>query len=181
MPSKLTKGVAWIMAATVFFSLLAMILGDAGSDYVLWVQQCSGIDIIKLWSLPARLFTTLAPADLVSQLLLLWIFACPLETKMGTRPFCRLFFFCGLTAWISTFMFGSWNHTPWAALSGLLVAYARLFPQERVTLMLCYPVPTAWLAVAFLLIHVALAPMSWFHVGVVAGIAYVQTKPKATV
>jgi membrane associated rhomboid family serine protease len=93
-----------------------------------------------------------------------------LEQRIGTRPFIVLFLLAGLAG---TLLFAALN---WGdsyvyvvgasgAISGILGGFARLYPSDRIMILLLPPMP-AWIAViVFFVLQIILIPVS-------SGIAY---------
>lgn len=82
-------------------------------------------------------------------LLWLWIFGCDVERHWGTRRFVKFYILSGLAAAVCTLLVALMNEriamTPTigasGAILGVLVAYAMLFPENRITLLVFFVLP----------------------------------------
>ena len=129
--------------------------------------------------------------------LAIYVFGRPLEATLGKNSFLRLYFLSGVAggflqtaaSWLALTVFGS--HLlggsvlgASAGAYGLVAAYAALFPEQRLTLLLAFIIPVSMRA-KFLLLFSALLEVFWIlvpndnvahaaHVGgMLAGLAYV--------
>ena len=179
MPDRLTRVVRWIIAATILFSAACWLAFDLGfTAYASSLQRCTTDGFFStLWLLPSRLFTYLDPSELVVQTAILWFFGCPVEEKLGSGRYAALFFSCALAIWLVTSLFAVPNYAPWAGVVATLVAYFKLFPEEKSSIVLLYPVNNSHLALVVLAMHVYFRPAIVLEAGIAASLAYFMIRP----
>jgi membrane associated rhomboid family serine protease len=86
---------------------------------------------------------------LLFNMLVVWMFGCDVERHWGTRRFMRFYILSGLAAALCTMLVAilsskiAGNPTIGAsgAVLGVLVGYAMLFPNNRITLLLAFVIP----------------------------------------
>lgn len=75
----------------------------------------------------------------------LWMFGGDLERVWGTRRFLSYYFFTGVGAGLLTVLLTPHGYIPTigasGAIYGLLLAYARYFPERRILLYFLFPIP----------------------------------------
>ena len=173
MPPKLTPAVRGIVTLSFLFSVACWLAVDFGMiAYAFSIQKGGPSALLQFWMLPSRFFTYFDPSDFLAQMAILWIFGCPLEKRLGLLKFSGLFFLCGLATLIVTCLFGVANYAPWAGVVGVLVGYVKLFPEEKTSILLLYPVKNAHLALIYLAIQVFLAPGSSIEFCIAAVLGY---------
>ncbi|OGS56421.1 MAG: hypothetical protein A3K60_00245 [Euryarchaeota archaeon RBG_19FT_COMBO_56_21] len=131
---------------------------------------------------PSRLYTVLTSMyshvsleHILFNVLALIFIGVFLEQSIGTRPFVVIYFVAGLAGTLA-FAAANWS-TPYqgavgasGAISGILGAAARLYPNERFSLMALIPMPLWVLSIIFVLIQLLIAfsysDIAWeAHVG----------------
>ncbi len=103
----------------------------------------------KIWELGTYLFlhSETSIFHIFFNMFTLWVFGCDVERWMGTKKFLRYYFITGIGAGIIyTLLY--WNsQTPVigasGALYGVMVAFALLFPNRIITLLLFFVLPVS--------------------------------------
>jgi len=109
----------------------------------LWPQQV--INRFALWQLVTYLFLHGSLLHLVFNLFTLWMFGCDVERALGSKRFIWYFLITGVGAGLFHLAF-NWNSlTPVigasGAIYGVLVAFAVLFPNREITLLVFFVLP----------------------------------------
>jgi membrane associated rhomboid family serine protease len=123
----------------------------------------------------------------------LWLFGPAVEARWGAGTFVRFYLFCALGGWFAHMVFGSSGTIligSTAAVIGVALAYARLWPDEPVRLFGAVPTSSRWLVfivIALLVVdgtlsaEVALGSAYLAHLGgLVAASAALHAGPSAT-
>jgi membrane associated rhomboid family serine protease len=113
------------------------------------------IDAGRSYTILTSMFAHAGPQHLVFNLLGLVFLGTMFEQKIGTRPFMIIYMITGVCGTLLLAVF-RWNDLVLVvgasgAISGILGAFARLFPNERVTMLLMpmFPMPIWVLALGF--------------------------------
>lgn len=103
-----------------------------------------------------RLFTYMFVHDthgvlhILFNMLMLWMFGAPVAREMGEGGFLRLYLFSGLFAGLCSMLFYGVTGNPAivvgasGAIFGLLVAFARFYPEQRLLMFFIFPVPVRY-------------------------------------
>jgi membrane associated rhomboid family serine protease len=98
-----------------------------------------------LWQLLTYLFLHGSFFHLFLNMFTLWMFGGDLERVWGTRRFLTYYFFTGVGAGLLTVVLTPHGYIPTigasGAIYGLLLAYARFFPERRILLYFLFPIP----------------------------------------
>lgn len=124
------------------------------------------VDPARTYTLLTSMFSHADFGHILLNMLGLAFIGMPFEERIGTRPFIVLYFICGL-AGTMVFAVAQWGNPYVAvvgasgAISGVLGAYARMFPNERMSMILMFiPLPPMriWIIVGlFVLIQTVFA------------------------
>jgi membrane associated rhomboid family serine protease len=84
---------------------------------------------------------------LLVNMLVLFFFGPPLETRWGSTEFIKFYFICGLGGVALSFVFGSeaWIVGASAAIYGLMLAFAMNWPEAPIYIWGIFPVKAKWL------------------------------------
>jgi rhomboid family protein len=109
---------------------------------------------LQLWRIGTYMFLHGGVTHLVFNMLALFMFGCAVERTWGTSLFYRYYFLCGLGAAVFAFIpYGPFYDSPIigasGAIYGLLVAYAVLFPYNKIWVFMTFPVEARYLVVAY--------------------------------
>jgi membrane associated rhomboid family serine protease len=99
-----------------------------------------------LWQFASYLFLHVGIAHLFFNMLALWMFGCDVEQAIGSRRFLFLFFFSGIGAGVCAYIFYPMFTVIMGAsgaVFGVIVAFAMLFPERVVTLLLFFVIPVS--------------------------------------
>src|SRR5438270_12814370 len=140
----LTGGVKWLGGATLAISVLAAVLGDTGERLKIIVAFTPARFWHGwVWQPLTYTFLNLDPVSLLFALLGLWLLGASLEQMWGTRRFITFYFATAALGAVVTALVGlvaretvwSWHYAGnWAALEGLIAAFAVLMPDARIFL-----------------------------------------------
>jgi hypothetical protein len=86
-------------------------------------------------------------------MLVLFFFGPPLESRWGSREFVKYYLLCGLGGVALSFVFASyWIVGASAAIYGLMLAFAMLWPEAPIYVWGIFPVKAKWLVGFFFLV-----------------------------
>lgn len=91
---------------------------------------------------------------LLINLFVLWMFGTEIELTWGTKRFFKYYFLTGIAGGVFTVMFQPNSTFPTvgasAAIYGLLVAYAVMFPNRTIYLYFLFPIKVKWAVILFI-------------------------------
>ncbi len=145
-----------------------------------------------LWQLVTYMFLHGGIWHLALNMLILWMFGSTLEARLGSKRFLQLYFISGVGAGLCHALASWGSRIPMLGASGaifaLLIAYAMLFPDRYITLLLFFVFPVTLkakhLVLGFVLLEIlaviSAAPDGVAHYahlgGLVFGYAYMKWK-----
>ena len=105
--------------------------------------------LIRPWTLVTYMFLHGGFMHILFNMLTLYFFGPRVEERMGSRRFLILYFLSGLTGAAASFLFAFNSAVIGAsgAVFGVMLAYARFWPDAQILLYFMIPVPV-WLALA---------------------------------
>jgi len=116
-----------------------------------------------VWQLATYVFLHGGILHLLFNLLALWMFGSDVEERMGTARFVRFWFITGIGAGLVAVAFGWGERFPVVgasgAIFGILVAFAKFFPQRPVTLLVMFFLPVTLQARMLVLVYGAIEVM----------------------
>lgn len=146
---RITSAVQWLIAANVFVYFLQLTLLNPGD-----VQSALGFQTKNLghqwWTIATYMFVHGGFWHLALNVYTLWLFGPRVEWKWGTREFVRFYLFCGLGGWFAHLAFvpgDSMLIGASAAVFGVMLAYASLWPDEQLFLFGVIPTTVRWLVI----------------------------------
>jgi membrane associated rhomboid family serine protease len=111
-----------------------------------------------VWQLVTYMFLHSSLMHIGLNMLVIWMFGRTLEQVWGSSRFLRFYFACGLGGAVFSFVFAF--NTPVigasAAAYGILLAYAVMFPNQRLLIWFVIPVKARTLAIALALISLVM-------------------------
>ncbi len=155
----LTRGVKYLLIATAVLSvgtagLLSWHEGPYG-EFLAQNLAFRGTDVVhgKVWELATYTFLNVSPISLLLALLMLWMFASPLERRWRTSRFLTFYFATTVVAALCTAAVGLLarniavfpNAGIWTALEALSAAFAVSFPDDRINMFFFMPVQARYL------------------------------------
>ena len=181
----LTRGVKILLITNVSIYFLQQFMGDLligalGVTPVKVLQDLSVHQIFTYMFLHGGLF------HILINMFVLWMFGTEIEKTWGTKRFFKYYFLTGVAGGIFTVMFQPNATYPTigasAAIYGLLVAYAVLFPNRTIYLYFLFPIKVKYAVILFIGLEI-LAVLStqpdgvghWAHLGgAVVGFIYLK-------
>jgi len=148
----LTPAVKYIIIANVavyFVQMLFLLRTQTGIGSFLGLIPFEVTHHFKLWQLGTYLFlhSETSIFHIFFNMFTLWIFGCEVERWMGTKKFLQYYFLTGIGAGI-IYTLIYWNSVnpvigASGALYGVMVAFAVLFPNRIITLLLFFILPVS--------------------------------------
>ena len=144
-----TSAVQWLIAinAAVYFIQLTVL---KPSD----VQSALGFQARNLghqwWTIGTYMFVHGGFWQIALNMYTLWLFGPRVERKWGASEFLRFYLFCGLGGWFAHLAFVPGDSLligASAAVLGVMLAYASLWPDEQLLVFGVIPTTVRWLAV----------------------------------
>ncbi len=170
-----------LIANTVAFFLSWVI----GLDLVVrWLAFAPSAILTRPWGIVTYMFLHGDFWHLFVNMLVLFFFGPPLERRWGSREFVKYYFLCGLGGVALSFVFasGAWVIGASAAMYGLMLAFAMIWPTMPIYIWGIFPVQARWL-VAFLFVVTVMSAFGgsqggvahFAHLGgIVAGFLYLK-------
>ncbi len=130
------------------------------------LQPYDIIHSFKIWQFGSYLFLHSEQSifHIFFNMFTLWIFGCEVERWMGSGKFLRYYLISGVGAGIFHVLFNWGSHTPVigasGAIYGVLVAFAVIFPDRIVTLLLFFILPVSLKAKHLVAIFVGISLFS---------------------
>ncbi len=111
-----------------------------------------------IWQVITYMFLHAGFIHLLFNMIMLWLFGSLLETVWGSRRFLNYYFTCGIGGAVFSFIFNYNHHIMGAsaAIFGLYLAYAMLFPNSYVYLYFLFPVKAKHLLIFLAALQLAL-------------------------
>ncbi len=122
---------------------LSQIFGLCSDKYIRGTDHV--FPVFLIWQIFTYMFLHGGVLHLAFNMFLLWMFGRELESLWGEKAFLRYYLICGVGAGVVTYFFtlGSTVITIGAsgAVFGVLVAYAVIYPEQLITLLLFFVLP----------------------------------------
>ena len=191
----LTRGVKWLIGLTAVLSVAAGAIAS-------WVNPETGRllfenlafrggDVLRgrVWQLFTFTFLNVNPISLLLAVLMLWMFASPLERRWRTQRFVGFYFTTTALAAAATTLIGlvapgvraETVAGIWTGVEALSAAYAISFPDERIYMFLFLPLQARYLihlslgiTVLFIIMTGSVLPFVTPTLGLVAGIVFAK-------
>ncbi len=146
----LTPAIKYLLISNTAVFLLSLIVG-AGS-FSSWFGMTPGtvFSEFRLWQFFTYMFIHAGPWHLIFNMFFLWMFGCEVERTLGTREFVKYYLACGVGAAllhliVSFLLSSSGVDVPVVgasgAIYGVMAAFAVLFPERVITLLLFLVLP----------------------------------------
>lgn len=156
-PGPITPAVKWIIWANVAMFVVSL----AFPRFVLAYLALSPDKVLHgwVWQPATYMFLHADPLHILFNMLGVWMFGVELERLWGTKFFLRYYAVCGLGAAITTLAVGLLPFTfatavyesvtvgASGALYGLLLAFAKYYPNRPILMMLLFPVPAKYFVI----------------------------------
>ena len=148
--ARFTPAIRAIIAANVLIYVAQHLLGPSFT-YTFGMIPWAVLHRFAVWQLVTYMFLHGGVFHLLFNLFTLWMFGGEVEEALGTRQFVRFYFLTGIGGALFYLAFRAGSTVPVigasAAIYGVLVAFAVLFPHRIVTLLLFLVFPVnlkAW-------------------------------------
>ena len=146
---RITPVVQWLIAINAFVYFIQLTVLKPGD-----VQAALGFQTKDLghqwWTIGTYMFVHAGFQHFVLNMYALWLFGPRVEWKWGGGEFLRFYLFCGLGGWFAHLAFVPGDPLligASAAVFGVMLAYATLWPAEQLFLFGIVPTTVRWLAV----------------------------------
>ena len=146
---RLMSAVQWLIAVNVFVYFVQLTVLKPGD-----VQGALGFQTKDLghqwWTIGTYMFVHGGFWHLALNMYTLWLFGPRVERKWGAREFLRFYLFCGLGGWFAHLVFVPGDTLligASAAVFGVMLAYASLWPDEQLFVFGMIPTTVRWLVI----------------------------------
>jgi membrane associated rhomboid family serine protease len=167
---RITSAVQWLIAVNVFVYFIQLTILNSGD-----VQSALGFETKDLgrhwWTIGTYMFVHGGFWHLALNLYTLWLFGPRVEWKWGTPEFLRFYVFCGLGGWFAHLAFVPGDTLligASAAVFGVMLAYASLWPDEQIFVFGVIPSTVRWLVIFAGVLNIA----GGIATGAQGGVAY---------
>ena len=116
----------------------------------------------RIWQFFTYMFLHGGVVHIFFNMLFLWMFGCEVERSLGSKEFLKLYVICGVGAAILQLIF-SFDSTvigASGAIYGVMVAFAVLFPERVITLLLFFVLPVQLKAKYLVMIFIGISLLS---------------------
>jgi len=154
----LSPAVKRLIAATIICFVVQNI-GGGVVDRTFALVPALAVPHLYLWQFATYIFLHANLIHLLFNMFVLWMFGPDVEGVLGTRRFTYFYFFCGIGAGLCSVLFyppATFIMGASGAIFGLMVAFAMLFPERVVTLLLFFVLPVNMKAKHLVLIFAGL-------------------------
>jgi len=144
--ARLTPGVKYLLIATSAVYLLQLVFWQ---PMIHWfaLNPKMILQSFAIWQFFTYMFLHGSFLHILFNLFVLWIFGAEVENAWGTKPFLKYYFITGIGAGVIDFLvnliFGMHVITVGAsgAIYGLIIAFAIIFPERYITLLVLFVLP----------------------------------------
>jgi len=189
---RLTPAVQWLLLGAVATWVLQLTL-LAPADVQASLGFLPRAFITRWWTIATYAFVHVDAWHLLLNGYVLWLFGPRVEQRWGSAAFVRFYMMCAIGGWFAHLVFGQNSATligATAPVLGVALAYARLWPDERVYLFGAVPTTSRWLVAivgSLLVVDGALSTeiaLGWGYFahlgGAVAAWAVLRAEPSST-
>jgi len=105
------------------------------------------VEKLYVWQLVTYMFLHGNFTHIFFNMLMLWLFGATIESVWGGRNFLRYYIFCGIGGALASLVFNYNSHVVGAsaAVFGIYLAYAMMFPNNRIYVYFLFPIKAKWL------------------------------------
>ncbi len=149
---RMPRGIKILLIANALVYILQMIVGPKmtlifGATPAKILQDLSVYQLVTYMFLHGGLF------HIAINMFVLWMFGPEIELAWGTKQFFKYYFLTGISGGIFTVMFQPNSVIPTigasAAIYGVLVAYAMMFPNRTIYLYFLFPIKVKYAVILF--------------------------------
>lgn len=144
--ARLTPGVKYLLIATSAVYLLQLVFWQPMLHWFALNPRMI-LHSFAIWQFFTYMFLHGNFLHILFNLFILWIFGAEVENAWGTKPFLKYYFITGIGAGVIDFLvnliFGMHVITIGAsgAIYGLIIAFALIFPERYITLLILFVLP----------------------------------------
>lgn len=158
----LTKAIKYLLIINIVVYVFQHLIGPS---LIKWFGLFPHTVFTKfqIWQLVSYMFlhSQSDPLHLIFNMFVLWMFGGEVERTLGTREFVKYYLICGVGAALLHVMIFFDSSTPVVgasgAIYGVMVAFAVLFPDRTITLLLFFILPVQILAKYLVMIFAAIS------------------------
>lgn len=149
---QLTPVVKKLIIANVVIFVVSRVIGD-GLVESLFAFQPRRV-LLQPWGAITYMFLHGDLMHLAGNMIVLFFFGPPIESRWGSREFTKYFLICGMGGVALSFIFASSASIigASAAVYGLMLAFAMIWPKAPIYVWGIYPVQARWLVAFFFLL-----------------------------
>jgi len=148
----LPRGIKMLLIANGVIYLLQLFVGPK-MTYALGVTPTRVLQDLSVHQLVTYMFLHGGLFHILINMFILWMFGTEIELTWGTRRFFKYYFLTGIAGGIFTVMFQPNSPVPTigasAAIYGILVAYAVMFPNRTIYLYFLFPIKVKYAVILF--------------------------------
>lgn len=148
----LPRGIKILLIANGAVYLLQLLIGPS-MTYALGVTPTKVLQDLSVHQLVTYMFLHGGLFHILINMFILWMFGTEIELTWGTGRFFKYYFLTGIAGGIFTVMFQPNSPVPTigasAAIYGILVAYALLFPNRMIYLYFLFPIKVKYAVIMF--------------------------------
>jgi membrane associated rhomboid family serine protease len=158
-PGPITPAVKWIIWANVAMFVLTLLVGERAIFPPLGLAPSAVLERGWVWQGVTYMFLHAGAMHILFNMLGVWMFGVELERLWGTRFFVRYYAVTGVGAALTTIVVGllpfefaasvyaSLTVGASGALYGILLAFAKYYPERPILMMLLFPVPAKYFVI----------------------------------
>lgn len=153
---RLTRAVQWLLGINVAVYFLQLTVLQPSDVQLALGFRRGDLEAGRWWSVATYMFAHGGFWHLALNMYSLWLFGPRVERGWGARRFAGFYLFCGLGGWLlHLFVAGdSLLIGASAAILGVMLAYATLWPDDEVLLFGVVPMTIKWLMIGIALMNV---------------------------
>jgi len=152
----LTTAIKYLLITNTAIFILQQLTFDGQSSFITeWFKLTRG-DVVShlfIWQLVTYMFLHGGVLHLVINMFMLWMFGCEVERELGTREFIKYYLICGAGGGVFHLLVNPAGVVGASgAIFGVMAAFAVLFPNRVITLLLFLILPVQMKAKYFVMI-----------------------------
>ena len=142
----------WVKRLLIANTVVFLITTVSPEFFFRWFAFTPSEILVRPWGLITYMFLHADFWHLFFNMLILFFFGPPLESRWGSREFVKYYFLCGLGGVALSFLFASYGIVgASAAMYGIMLAFALYWPNAPIYIWGILPVKAKWM-VAFLFV-----------------------------
>jgi len=143
----ITPAIKYLLITNLALFLLKILVpgGEAFMNQIFGMTPGLIFSKFQFWQFFTYMFIHGGPWHIIMNMFFLWMFGCEVERALGTREFLKYYFICGVGAGFFHLLFNFNSTIPVigasGAIFGVMAAFAILFPERVITLLLFLVLP----------------------------------------